>query len=235
MKQEVIRIDLEGVNCYLGKAGDSFILFDTGGHLTMDKQYTNRCDKLEKELENAGCKIGNLKLIVLTHGDNDHVANAVHFRDKYDAKIAMHSGDLDLVENPTIDKVMKSFQYKSIIYKIVFLIIKNTIRKVSVKTLKDFQKFKPDIFLNEGDNLSAYGFEAEILHIPGHTDGSIGILTSEGDLICGDIFTNMKKPDTAPNAYDFKALNASVERLKNMNIKVIYPGHGNPFEAKNLL
>lgn len=234
MKQEIIRIDLDGVNCYLGKAGDSFILFDTGGHLTMDKQYTNRREKLEEGLEKAGCKPGNLKLIVLTHGDGDHAGNALYFRDKYKAKIAMHSGDLKLVENPTIDEVMKSFHYKSLIFKLVFFIMKNTIIKVSTKVLKDFEKFKPDIFLNEGDELSEYGFDAIVLYTPGHTDGSIGIITSEGDLIAGDTFSNMKKPDIAPNAYDFEALNVSAERLKNKNIRIVYPGHGNPFEAKNL-
>lgn len=38
MEQEIIRIDLDGVNCYLGKSGDSFILFDTGGAVEMVKR-----------------------------------------------------------------------------------------------------------------------------------------------------------------------------------------------------
>lgn len=234
MKQEIIRIDLEGVNCYLGKAGDSFILFDTGGHTVMDKQFTNKRESLEKELEKAGCKPGNLKLVILTHGDNDHAANASFIRDKYKTKIAIHSGDLELVENPGIEKVMESFRYKSLIYKIVFRLMKKLIKKVSLKILNDFEKFKPDIFIDEDYSLLEYGFDAKILHIPGHTAGSIGVLTAKGDLIAGDTFTNINKPDIAPNAYDFKALAASVDRLKTMDIKTVYPGHGKPFEAKQL-
>ncbi|MCX8128883.1 MAG: MBL fold metallo-hydrolase [Clostridia bacterium] len=235
MKQEIIRIDLQGVNCYLGKSGDSFILFDTGGHTIIDKQFTDRRESLEKELEKAGCKPGNLKLVVLTHGDNDHAANAAYIREKYKAKIAMHPYDLELVENPDIEKVMGSFRYKSLIHKLIFLFMKRIIRKISIKTLDDFTKFRPDILVDEGYSLAEHGFEAVIVHTPGHTAGSIGIISAEGDLVAGDMFTNIKKPDTAPNAYDFKSMEISVDRLRNMNIRTVYPGHGEPFEAKQLV
>ncbi len=55
-------------------------------------------DALEKELENAGCKPGNLQLIVLTHGDTDHAGNCAYLREKYGAQIAMHSDDSGMVE-----------------------------------------------------------------------------------------------------------------------------------------
>ncbi|MHB8065428.1 MAG: MBL fold metallo-hydrolase [Ruminiclostridium sp.] len=230
MKQEIIRIDLEGVNCYLLKAGDSFILADTGGHLTMDKQFTNRREKLINGLEMAGCKPGNLKLIILTHGDWDHAANAAFVREKYMAKIAMHSGDIESVENPVLEKVLETFHFKSIIYRIFFKLMKRPITRLTQKILADFEKFSPDIYLDEGDSLLEYGFDAKVLHIPGHTLGSIAILTKDGELISGDTFANMKKPTTAPNAFDFKTLYASVKRLKTMDIRMVYPGHGNPFE-----
>ena len=234
MKQEITRIDLGGVNCYLGKEGDGYILFDTGGHMVMDRQFDNRRDRLVEDLEKYGCKPGNLKLVVLTHGDNDHAANAAFIRAKYNAEIAMHRDDLELVDNPGIEKVMQSFGYKSLIYKAVFLLMKGLIKKASLKILDDFEKFVPDIFINEGYSLSEYGFDARIVHIPGHTPGSIGILTDEGDLIAGDTLTNMNKPDIAPNAYDFEALEAGVDRIKTMAVRTVYPGHGQPFDAKQL-
>ncbi len=49
--QEIIRIDLDGVNCYLLKNMQRFILVDTGGHMFMDKQFNNRRDKLVRNLE----------------------------------------------------------------------------------------------------------------------------------------------------------------------------------------
>lgn len=235
MKQEIVRIDLKGVNCYLLKARDNFILIDTAGHTVMDKPFDNRRQVLEEELEKAGCRPGNLKLVVLTHGDNDHTANAAFIRDRYETKIAMHSSDAELVENPDMDKLMKSFQYRSFVNKIAFVLMKKLIQKVTLKTLNDFEKFKPDIFLDDGFSLLKYGFEAEIVYIPGHTSGSIGILTENKDLIAGDIFANIKKPDISPNAYDFKILKTSVGRLKTLGLKTIYPGHGAPFDAHEVM
>lgn len=231
---EIIPIDLNGVNCFLVEAEDGFILFDTGGHTVLDKKFTNRRGLLEQHLEKHGCKPGKLKLIVLTHGDNDHVANAAYLREKFQSSIAMHPYDVELVANPTIGKVMESFRYKSFIYKSVFQFMKRLIKKVSIKMLDNYEKFKPDLLINEGDSLSAYGLEAKILHIPGHTKGSIGILTESGDLIVGDTQTNMKKPTIAPNAIDFKELKESVDRLKDFEIKMVYPGHGEPFELGQL-
>jgi glyoxylase-like metal-dependent hydrolase (beta-lactamase superfamily II) len=234
MDQQIIRIDLGGVNSYLGKTGNGFILFDTGGHLAMDKSFTNRRDALENAMKNAGCEPGNLKLIILTHGDNDHVANAAFLREKYKTKIAMHSGDLPLVENPTLEKMKENFRFRSLQFKIMSVILKKLIQKVMKKALDDFERFTPDFYIDNGYRLLEYGFDATVLHIPGHTLGSIGVLTASGDLIAGDTFSNMNKPTLATNASDFKALAQSVARLKTMNLKTIYPGHGETFEMKRL-
>jgi len=80
MPQEIKTINLGGVNCFLVKTGDGHVLIDTG-------LPTKRTD-IEKELESAGCKPGNLKLIVLTHGDFDHTGNVAYLRKKFGTKIA---------------------------------------------------------------------------------------------------------------------------------------------------
>ena len=229
MNQEIIQIDLYSVNCYLGKQDGKFVLFDTGGHIFMDKGFTNRLELLEEELYKAGCTKDNLKLIVLTHGDNDHVANAKFIKEKYNTKIAMHGGDIELVKNPTLKKVMECCNYKSLVYKVVLKLFRGKIEKYMQKVLDNYDRFEPDILLNDGDNLSQYGFDAKVIHTPGHTSGSIGILTKGGDLISGDTLTNLKKPEPAPNAVDFEEIEKSIERLKGIEIKTVYPGHGKPF------
>ena len=61
------------VNCYLLKTRDGFALVDTGS--------SNRRTELECELARAGCQLGDLKLIALTHGDFDHTGNAAYLRE----------------------------------------------------------------------------------------------------------------------------------------------------------
>ncbi|KNY27961.1 MBL fold metallo-hydrolase [Pseudobacteroides cellulosolvens] len=230
MNQEIISINLGAVNCYLAKQGNSFILFDTGGYITFDKEINNRLEMLEKELDKAGCNSQNLRLIVLTHGDYDHSANAAYIKEKYKTKIAMHKGDLNLVQKPILEDVMKSFCFRSLFLKVLFRIMKKKLERINIKILGNFRGFKPDILLNDGDTLNQYGLDAKIIHIPGHTPGSIAILTENGQLIAGDTFTNTKRPKVAPNALDFHAMDKSIELLCKLDIKTIYPGHGNPFK-----
>jgi glyoxylase-like metal-dependent hydrolase (beta-lactamase superfamily II) len=90
-------------------------------------------------------------------------------------------------------------------------------------------RFKADIIIYDGFDLSNYGFAAKVLHIPGHSKGSIGILTSGGDLFCGDLLENTDKPGLNSIMDDLQTANSSLEKLGGNNINTVYPGHGKPF------
>lgn len=231
MKEDIIKLDLGGVNSYLIKNDNGFYLVDAGGHLVLDKEFNDRRDLLVKELDKQGVNKENLKLIILTHGDNDHVCNADFIRNKYEAPIAIHKNDLDLVENLTVEMAMKSFNYSSFIFKMVFKIMNKKILQVMKKTVDEYKPFKPDIIIDEDEfDFNKYGLDAKAIYTPGHTKGSISILTSEENLLCGDTFDNNKKPERALNALDFDELDRSIEKLKKYQIKNVYPGHGNEFK-----
>ena len=91
------------------------------------------------------------------------------------------------------------------------------------------ERFKPDLYLEDGDDLSEYGFEARILHIPGHSKGSIGILTANNDLFCGDLLESTSKPDLNSIMDNLVMANTSIKKINNISIKTVYPGHGKPF------
>ncbi len=65
--------------------------------------------------------------------------------------------------------------------------------------------------------------------MPGHSRGSIGILTAHGDLFCGDLLENIKRPKLTSLMDDLAAAQASVEKLKSLEVKTVYPGHGAAF------
>jgi len=213
---------LGSVNCYLLKANSDYILIDTGG--------SNQRREIEKELERNGCKQANLRLIILTHGDFDHTGNAAYLRKKFGSKIAMHNDDSGMVEQGDM-----LFNRKR---RNIFL---RTLIKILTSIFFGFSKserFKPDFYIDDGYKLSEYGLDAKVLHIPGHSKGSIGILTSDGDLFCGDLFTNGDKIDqpSLNSIMDDKMVaNESVEKLKSLKIDTVYPGHGNPFSLDALV
>ena len=203
------------VNCYLIKTDTGYILIDTG--------CSNKRTELEKELERVGCKPGNLKLIVLTHGDFDHTGNAAYLREKFGARIAMHHDDSGMVERGDMFwNRRKGNIFLGMIARILFRFGKK-------------ERFKPDLYIGDGYDLSDYGFNAKVLHIPGHSKGSIGILTANGDLFCGDLLENKDKPVLSSIMDDLSAANASVEKLKKLRVKTVYPGHGEPFPMEQFM
>jgi len=202
------------VNCYLVKTGTGYILIDTGS--------SNQRGVLESELESAGCRPGNLDLVVLTHGDFDHVGNAAYLGKTFGAKIAMHGDDAGMVER---GDMFWNRQTGNVLLRwlspILFCFGKQ-------------KRFNPDLFVEDRTDLSAFGFDARIVDLPGHSKGSIGILTAGGDLFCGDLFENTKKPALNSIMDDRAAANASVERLAAMGLKTLYPGHGSSFSMDML-
>lgn len=202
------------VNCYLVKTGTGYILIDTGS--------SNQRGVLESELESAGCRPGNLDLVVLTHGDFDHAGNAAYLGKTFGAKIAMHEDDAGMVER---GDMFWNRQTGNVLLRWLSPILFGFGKQ---------KRFNPDLFVEDRSDLSAHGFDARIVDLPGHSKGSIGILTAGGDLFCGDLFENTEKPALNSIMDDLAAANASVERLAGMGIKTVYPGHGSPFSMDML-
>jgi hydroxyacylglutathione hydrolase len=214
--QEIKIISFGGVNCYLLMVGKSCVLIDTG--------FTKNRVGIEQELDGAGCSSEALKLIVLTHGDFDHSGNAVYLRGKYGAKIAMHRDDKGMVENGDL------FYNRKI--NLAIKLLGKLFLFFSRAGLKKADRFTPDMYVDDGSDISQFGLEAKVVYFPGHSKGSIGILTSRGDLFCGDLLENTKKPAKNSIIADKEAFNASVEKLKQMKITKVYPGHGKPFKME---
>ncbi len=194
---------LGSANCYLISTNAGYVLIDTG--------CPNMRTGLEKELESAGCKPGNLQVIVLTHGDFDHTGNAAYLRKKFGATVVMHHDDSGMVERGNMFWNRKKSN-------ILISLIRMT-GPILFKFGKS-ERFKPDSYCEDGESLSEYGFDATVLGIPGRSKGSIGILTAAGDLICGDLLENRNDPAAA---------NASIAKLCSLRVTTVYPGHGKPF------
>jgi len=178
---------------------------------------TSKRNIIEKELENAGCQPRDLKLIILTHGDFDHSGNAAYLRNKFGAPIAMNQTESGMVEH---GDMLWSRHKKNILIRTMF--------KLFFKLSKP-DRFQPDFYVDEGYDFTVYGFDSKVLTLPGHSKGSIGILTASGDLFCGDLLENTNKPKKNTLVDDLGELDTSVEKLKHLPINTVYPGHGQPF------
>lgn len=210
---DITRIDskfLFGVNIYLIENEGKFFLIDTG--LKRGRK------QLLVDLEKAECEPGNLELIILTHGHVDHVGNAAYLRDNFGAKIAMHREDTRMIE--TGDMFVDTKKTPMI------RVVGGLMRLIGLST---YERFTPDIRLEDEQDLSEYGLPAKVIHIPGHSNGSICLYTEDNDLFCGDIYGNEGTPEPTTIIQNQAEFDSSIERIKQLELRNIYPGHGKPF------
>ena len=205
----VTRIKCKTDNCYLVANGKDAFLVDTGSAIGYDQVL-------------AECSKYNMKLIVLTHTHFDHAENAAKLSKHFNIPVACHEADVELFES--YDKQpMES-------YGIVGKVVLDT----SLKVLRETPVEKPDnlILIKEGDNLSAYGFDAKIIGLPGHTKGSIGVDVEGKDLIVGDELDNWISPATGHLYNDLDAIKKSADKITALGERTIYYGHGKPTKNK---
>lgn len=204
------------VNAYLIKTDLGFVLVDTA----MRSQQAT----LEKRLAEEGCTPGSLKLILITHGDVDHIGNAAYLRRAFKAPIAMNERDVRMASD---GDMFAGRQSPGWVARILLTLIAR---------LPEKNRFEPDLLVDEASDLSEYGLpEAQILSLGGHSAGSIALLLDDGSLFCGDVLENRKAPKLGSIMDDGPTALASVAQLKTLDAGTVYPGHGTPFEMASLV
>jgi hydroxyacylglutathione hydrolase len=143
----------------------------------------------------------DIKIIVLTHGHSDHIAALYDIQDRTGAEVAIHVDDADFLEGR--DSFSSQFG-------------------ISYKT-----PHPPDRLLRESDEMVIGNTCFKVMHTPGHTPGSICLLTADkvftGDtLFCRGIGTTMM-----PGSSRSQLINSIQTRLMVLpDDTTIYPGHG---------
>ncbi len=220
---EITHLQPGMVNAYLIKTGSESFLIDTG--LPMKR------NKLKAALEREGVAPGDIKLVIATHGDFDHIGNCAWFQKKYGVKIAIHEADAGLCRTgkSNLNRIRTSSVISRIPRKILFaLLFKPLMKKYPLEL------FEPDIFLSDGQDLRNYGLDAMVFHLPGHSSGSIGIYTDEGDFFSGDTINNRRKPAIGDLVENLASLEATITKIRSLKIRNVYPGHGKPFAMTDM-
>ena len=89
--------------------------------------------------------------------------------------------------------------------------------------------------LEEGDVIDLGDRHFEILHLPGHTPGSIGLWeAATGTLFSGDAIYDGPLLDTLPES-DLVAYAATMKRLRELPVDVVHAGHDPSFGRERMI
>ena len=153
--------------CCKARGASIVTLLETDtGHVLIDTGFHSRRAELVKELEAAGCRPGD------PQAHRDHARRpGSHGQLRFSpgpirCAVAVHRDESPAVASANMGVNRASRQ--------------NPVSRALLSLFSWFSRsdrFKPDCHIEEGNDLAAYGFHARVLHLPGHSKGSIGILT----------------------------------------------------------
>ncbi len=201
----VERIICGTVNCYL--------LIGEGGSILVDAANASDASRIYDRV-----KYENVRLILLTHGHPDHVGAAFAVARLLHVPVALSKKDAPLLESPVVRKL----RGHTFLGRVLAFASKRKQRREKPFPL-------PDVWLEDDQDLSGYGVSARVIALPGHTEGSMGVLADGGDFIVGDALFNIFRPTTALLYEDRERMEESVEKIINSGARLLYVGHGKPF------
>ncbi|MEE9592314.1 MAG: MBL fold metallo-hydrolase [Thermoplasmata archaeon] len=217
------------VNVYLLQ-GDENVLVDAGPH------HPDAWDHLQRRLRANGLEVGDIDLILITHGHVDHYGQAADIVDASGAEVWTHELDRDLIREFIAIVDNRNEYYRDILQATGFP--EETLNLVGgfFDYLKTLGRETPVTrTFRDGDHIPAGGWNLEVLHTPGHSPGSSCLLRDKG-LFTGDTVLKHITPNAAFGGADGKSLGMgdyldSLERLSHLDIDAVHPGHGPPMDG----
>jgi hydroxyacylglutathione hydrolase len=143
----------------------------------------------------------DIKIIILTHGHSDHIAALRDVQDKTNAEVAIHTADADFLEGRGSYSSQFGISYRT--------------------------PHPPDRLLSEGDKIDIGKMSFTVIHTPGHTPGSICLLTDFGIFTGDTIFRRGIGTTLMPGSSRPQLLDSIHKKLMTLpDDTVVYPGHG---------
>ena len=92
----------------------------------------------------------------------------------------------------------------------------------------------PTHLVRGGDEIDLGDRRFTVVDLPGHTPGSIGLIDHEEHaLVSGDAVDDGGLIDTLPES-DVGQYLRTMDLLRRLDVDVVYPGHGRPFDRRRL-
>mgnify|MGYP002622400296 CR=1 FL=1 len=213
---------------YLIRGQGENLLVDTGNWTL--PEYNNGMGEFLVELLDK--EKNDLKYIVITHFHYDHTGNAKMLKERYGAQVVAHPLDKPIIEDPLIvtrrenitrfgvtpEEMLEDFNLRE----------GESLGLSDPDIIRKYWNFpvEVDVDVRDGDTLEFGGLKLEVVHLPGHCPGHIGLYNPHtGILYSGDLLHYPTPLGPFPIG-DAKAHWNSIQRCLSYQPQMLLEGHG---------
>jgi hydroxyacylglutathione hydrolase len=193
-----------------------FLLSNGKKNILIDTSPKYRWRLLEKRL--GILKVRSIDYLILTHTHGDHAQNSRRIKDKYKSKVIVHKNEASFLSsgsNPVPEGTT-----------LVSRLIINPLTKKVYSRLR-YEPCDSDILVDSSLDLGDFGFNAFILHTPGHSVGSMSVIVDNEVALVGDaMFGIFKNSVFPPFADNIDQMINSWGKLLETDCNVFIPSHG---------
>ena len=200
------RIDgVRGANAYLVIGQDEMLVIDTG--------LPGNAKRIAAYVKGLRKNVSDIKFIILTHADIDHIGSAAELKRMTGAKLAIHADDAAILRGKQSFKAMRGP---------LGFIFKQAMR------LMRYHPVEPDIILGADSEIEGF----KIIHVPGHTNGSICVYKPGKVIFAGDALRSDSSGNPKPifwiSSLDRTKARASLRAIATLDFDTLLAGHGAP-------
>ncbi|MEI3849230.1 MULTISPECIES: MBL fold metallo-hydrolase [unclassified Microbacterium] len=207
----------------------AYLVVTDDGVTVVDAGLPGHWKDLVDELTSLGLSPADVKGVVLTHGDADHIGFAERLRRDHGVPVFVHAADAERARTGAKPKVAAGPM--RLVPTLGFFAY--ALRKRAVPTTYVSEVVE----VHDGDVLELPGAPV-VIGLPGHSPGSIAVHVPSADAVfVGDalttrhVLTGREGMQPAPFTDDPAAALASLDRLAGVQASWVLPGHGAPWRG----
>jgi glyoxylase-like metal-dependent hydrolase (beta-lactamase superfamily II) len=207
----------------------AYLIVTPDGITVIDAGLAGHWKELVAEVADMGRSLDDIRGLILTHGDGDHVGFAERLHREHGVPVYVHAADASRAKGGPKPKNGK--QTMKMAATLGFL--GYTIRKGGLRTAW----LTEVVELHGGETLDLPG-SPQIIALPGHSEGSIAVYVPVADAVfVGDglttrhVLTGRQGPQPAPFTDEPAEAITSLRALLPTGATWVLPGHGAPWSS----